>query len=465
MPQELWNLYTSLDFADAVHFRKRCRTYNNTTAFRSLGITYDESLAKSNKGIYSLRIQGSVYHFIRDLVPVEGPGRQLQLYFYEPENELQNRLSQSEDLQLHILQHIVELMRRNTYALFFRGLKELPNLHEYNIVLRADPSLDMRVYNLPTVNQVSAIWNEMTGVPAAQPHDIRVYTSSGQTHCVHYYYDCYDPLQYPLLFPFGESGWHTGIRRISLASATAHSRQHKQCSGQTVVYPHGHHSAESILDAELKNINANKWRHNNVSAREFYCYLFQVRPADVTNILRAGRLAQQYQIDCYVKIETQRLDYLRSEQRRENLRTESYEGIIDSMACQGKLRGYDIGQRFVLPASYVGSPRDMRRHYLNPLALVSEYGRPDFFITMTCNPNWLEIRAGLLPGEEAQNRSDLVARTFRGRHEEFKNDILRACSPQLIFSSVQFSSVQLNSIFSVQFSSVQFFSVQFSSNY
>ncbi|KAL6557613.1 hypothetical protein OROMI_017963 [Orobanche minor] len=252
MPHKLWNLYTSLDSADAVHFRKRCRIYNNTTAFSSLGITYDESLAKSNKGIYSLRIQGAVYHFIRDLIPAEGPGRQLQLYFYEPENELQNRLSQSRDLQLHILQHIVELMRRNPYALFFRGLQELPNLHEYNIVLRADPSLDMRIYNLPTVNQVAAIWNEMTGVPAAQPHDIRVYTYSGQTHCVHYYYGCYDPLQYPLLFPFGESGWHAGIRRISLASATAHSRQHKQCSGQTAVYPHGHHSAESILGAELE---------------------------------------------------------------------------------------------------------------------------------------------------------------------------------------------------------------------
>ncbi|KAL6547946.1 hypothetical protein OROHE_009651 [Orobanche hederae] len=252
MPQDLWNLYTSLDSADAVHFRKRCRTY--TILLPSVLLESPTTRASLNLiRVYTISAFREQYHFIRDLVPMEGPGRHLQLYFDEPENELQNRLSQSGDLQLHILQHIVELMRRNPYALFFRGLQELPNLHEYNIVLRADPSLDMRVYNLPTVNQVAAIWNEMTGVPAAQPHDIRVYTSSGQTHCVHYYYGCYDPLQYPLLFPFGESGWHTGIRRISLASATAHSRRHRQCSGQTAVYPHGHHSAESILDAELEN--------------------------------------------------------------------------------------------------------------------------------------------------------------------------------------------------------------------
>ncbi|KAL6522999.1 hypothetical protein OROMI_031347 [Orobanche minor] len=253
MPQELWNLYTSLESSDAVHFRKRCRTYNNTTAFSSLGITYDETFAKSNKGVYTLRIQGAVYHFIRDLIPAEGPGRQLQLYFYEPKNELQNRLSQSGDLQLHILQLIVDLIRLNPYAQFFLGLRDLPNLQEYNIVLRADPSLDMGVYSLPTVNQVAAIWHEIVGVPAAQPHDIRVYTSSGQTHRVHYYYGCYDPLQYPLLFPFGEIGWHTGIRRISLASPVAHSRTRKQCISQVIVYPRSHQSAASILDAELQS--------------------------------------------------------------------------------------------------------------------------------------------------------------------------------------------------------------------
>ncbi|KAL6513967.1 hypothetical protein OROHE_019423 [Orobanche hederae] len=94
------------------------------------------------------------------------------------------------------------------------------------------------------------------------------------------------------------------------------------------------------------------------------------------------------------------------------------------MACDGNLSGEKIGQKFVLPSSYIGSPWDMQRRYLNALALVSEYGKPYFFITVTCNPNWPEIREGLLPGEEAQNRSDLVARVFRARNEEFKNEIV-----------------------------------------
>ncbi|KAL6582875.1 hypothetical protein OROMI_004953 [Orobanche minor] len=172
-------------------------------------------------------------------------------------------------------------------------------------------------------------------------------------------------------------------------------------------------------------LDANRWKRDNVSAREFYCYLFQSRATDATNILRTGRLAQQYQIDCYVKIETQRLDYFRSELVQHDLRTESFKGIIESMTCDGNLSGEKIGQKFVLPSSYIGSPRDMQRRYVNALALVSEYGKPDFFITITCNPNWPEIREGLFPGEEAQNRFDLVARVFRARNEEFKDEIVK----------------------------------------
>ncbi|XP_074315213.1 uncharacterized protein LOC141651397 [Silene latifolia] len=49
------------------------------------------------------------------------------------------------------------------------------------------------------------------------------------------------------------------------------------------------------------------------------------------------------------------------------------------------------------------------------MALVQKYGKPDLFITMTCNPNWPEIKAELSPGEQAHNRPDLVARIFHAK--------------------------------------------------
>ncbi|GAA0164736.1 hypothetical protein LIER_20297 [Lithospermum erythrorhizon] len=49
------------------------------------------------------------------------------------------------------------------------------------------------------------------------------------------------------------------------------------------------------------------------------------------------------------------------------------------------------------------------------MALVQEYGKPDIFLTMTCNPNWIEIKEYLKPGEEAHNRSDLLCRVFKDK--------------------------------------------------
>ncbi|XP_025199920.1 uncharacterized protein LOC112597908 [Melanaphis sacchari] len=43
------------------------------------------------------------------------------------------------------------------------------------------------------------------------------------------------------------------------------------------------------------------------------------------------------------------------------------------------------------------------------MTYVRHYGRPDLFITFTCNPNWEEIQTLLLPVQEAIHRHDLTA--------------------------------------------------------
>ena len=84
-----------------------------------------------------------------------------------------------------------------------------------------------------------------------------------------------------------------------------------------------------------------------------------------------------------------------------------------------------VGKRIVLPSSYPGSPRAMQQNYLDAMALVRKYGRPDFFITMTANPNWPEIKNSLAPGESAADRPDLVARVFRLKADALLHDILK----------------------------------------
>ncbi|GAA0169078.1 hypothetical protein LIER_23635 [Lithospermum erythrorhizon] len=106
------------------------------------------------------------------------------------------------------------------------------------------------------------------------------------------------------------------------------------------------------------------------------------------------------------------LEFLRSNQKK--LRQEQYQGVVDSV-IYGITVGGKVGRRTYLPATFIGGPRDLRNRYLDSIALVQEFGRPDIFLTITCNPNWQEIKERLQQGEEAQNRPDLCARVFKAK--------------------------------------------------
>lgn len=58
-------------------------------------------------------------------------------------------------------------------------------------------------------------------------------------------------------------------------------------------------------------------------------------------------------------------------------------------------RGSKVGRRIILPTSFIGGLGDMRKRYMDAMALVQCFGKPDIFLTMTCNPNWLEIKQEL----------------------------------------------------------------------
>ena len=50
-----------------------------------------------------------------------------------------------------------------------------------------------------------------------------------------------------------------------------------------------------------------------------------------------------------------------------------------------------VGKRIVLAPSFVNSPRYRHKLYQNAMAIAREYGKPDIFLTFTCNPKWPEI--------------------------------------------------------------------------
>ena len=69
-------------------------------------------------------------------------------------------------------------------------------------------------------------------------------------------------------------------------------------------------------------------------------------------------------------------------------------GATDGIQA-GDTSGRNIGKRIVLPATYVNGLRYMHKLQQNAMAIAREYGKPDLFITFTCNPKWPEIKREL----------------------------------------------------------------------
>ncbi|XP_019224252.1 PREDICTED: uncharacterized protein LOC109205937 [Nicotiana attenuata] len=180
-------------------------------------------------------------------------------------------------------------------------------------------------------------------------------------------------------------------------------------------------SIDGFLDMEAEVMQKGKRKIETVSCREYYCYQLQIRD-DENIILHSGRLIQQYVVDEWIKVETQRLDF--SFFNQDLFRMDVLAGLLDLLR-RGEREGSQVGKNRILPLSFTGGPRDMRRQYMDAIALVQHFGIPDIFLTMTCNPFWPEIQENLLSTDEAQNRPDLVSRIFRAKLEELKKDILK----------------------------------------
>ena len=106
-------------------------------------------------------------------------------------------------------------------------------------------------------------------------------------------------------------------------------------------------------------------------------------------------------------MESARLRYIQNNQA--TLRADLYSGLQDSIR-NGDVR--QSGRMVVLPPTFTGCDRFMHNYYQNSLALVRKFGKPTFFITITCNLGWNEIKNQLKDGQVYHDRPDLICRVF-----------------------------------------------------
>ncbi|KAG9144060.1 hypothetical protein Leryth_026969 [Lithospermum erythrorhizon] len=137
--------------------------------------------------------------------------------------------------------------------------------------------------------------------------DIRIYTKSGRSHIIQYYYGCYDPLQYVLMFPHGEPGWHNNIPKVGYSTSMKMTSRQQNNASYNSFEEILAREQEGFVGAEIDNsvpiiddlqlgyddipLNGSQRRkRKTMSCREYYVYKLQDRPNDKSYILRFGRL-------------------------------------------------------------------------------------------------------------------------------------------------------------------------------
>ncbi len=150
-----------------------------------------------------------------------------------------------------------------------------------------DRRTDLRRYNAPTANEVSAL---MVGgdVVEANARDIVIRSINGYFQRVSPLHSAYAPLHYVLLFPDRRNGWHDSI-------------------------PDGFQWDGFGFIQDDENAIGGRRGSARVTMLQFYTYILQHRVNEKW-ILRAGRLLQQFIADAYACTEQNRLKFIRKNQ-------------------------------------------------------------------------------------------------------------------------------------------------------
>lgn len=65
----------------------------------------------------------------------------------------------------------------------------------------------------------------------------------------------------------------------------------------------------------------------------------------------------------------------------------------------------------------------MTQNYQDAMSIVRKHGKPDLFVTFTCNPKWKEITQALGKNQTHQDRPDIVSRVFKLKLKRLTDDI------------------------------------------
>lgn len=459
------------DLLRTAQFGEKTRQYNSALAFASFMAKDDNRLGNANgRNWFSYNIQGQAYtrQGLMEGPPnahTQGPHHPMyaQLYLYDAEEATAERIRAHRNLDPNVLRRLDETNRDispsvRAYQTAREVLQSQPDPdntqirinHNHNVHLL--PGSNNNVANLPTTDEVAALLPQNVDrdgplgirvflrAPADVGHGATIVPSSHPHHWA---------MCYLLLFPYGDA-WHSSLRLDTFPQPLNHHQPDADdddvdADGQ----PGPAHDGEGDSDMEEENPDreerrlARRRHRTRLTERVFWSFHLQDRrrvriyddpeQSEPYNnfLLCEHRLFHQLLVHIWSSLLSNRLDYLR--EHNSLFRRDCRAGVLDVMATdpavqQGDLTGNnvgrDTGRPAVLPSSFTGGDRYLNQMYHNAMTCVTDFTCPTFFITLTANTNWPEIRNALGPGETVRDRLDLVDRVFALKLDALLDDLV-----------------------------------------
>jgi hypothetical protein len=348
VPLELSNVILS------PHVRHNIRAYNMSMAMASIG---HDNISLPD-GMFVLG--GKSYHRVGSMVPAHNQPHAFAQIFILDVAEASNRRLQvfggaDSALRLDVLSQLHRLFV--THNPWVQQFVQAASNNTPHLIWRCSDDI--------STMQIGAL----VARPGSK-RDIVITRVNARPEFIDDGHPLYHPLAYPMLFPMGTAGWHDRmiVRSVDFL------------------------------------------RERTVSLTEWGRYYIMHR-SEVTHWQRCEKLSLEFYCDIWAQVEARSAFFHRSPKQQALYRGARVAAIEDQL-FDGRSPS-EIGQPVIrLPSSFVGSARYYQQLYMDAMALPKKFGKPDIFLTFTCNPKWPEIQAALPRGSHWKNHSEIVERVF-----------------------------------------------------
>lgn len=334
-PEPLLGLLTGQDSMLSHHFFDNIRRYNSMFAMTSMGVNIINSI-NDGRGPYVFKISGQLCHRIGSLIPSNGRRPEYcQLYIFDTENEVKNRMAVASHGNVtfkpneDVVAALVTMFdSHNPIVQVFRTARDRISDQtddHYSVKLFSVPNQHGSVYSAPIAAEVVGLVVNDLGV-TDEGRDLVVQDHAAnlkkikETHCK------FMAMQYSILFPYGEDGFHEDLK-------------YHQCR------------------------RSNAIQRKKITRVEYYAYRLHDRADDFNIPLWCKKLTQAYKVDAFCCVEDKRLSHYRNESFQLRYRSRPYNLSFKQSAMVSLMLQLQVNESFCQVLSleaHVGITRIIR---------------------------------------------------------------------------------------------------------